>query len=88
MHMLTMVVGGLVLLGAFILAAVMLKRSIADGARAFIWPWLAISLANMLVGVYWAGYSWGVEIPVLVIVFAVPTAAAWYVARRFAPGPA
>ena len=54
MHTLTMVVGGLVALGIFVLAAVLLKRGVADGARVFVWPWLAASLINMLVGVYWA----------------------------------
>ena len=83
MHTLMMVVGGLVALGIFILAAVLLKRSTADGARIFIWPWLAVSLANMFVGVYWASIPYNVEIPVLVVVFGVPAAVAWYVARRF-----
>jgi len=54
MHTLSLVVGGLVALGIFILAAVMLGRSVADGARVFIWPWLAVALINMFLGVYWA----------------------------------
>src|SRR5438046_2744192 len=48
MHTLTWVVGGLVALGIFVLAAVMLGRRVADGARVFIWPWLAASVVNML----------------------------------------
>ena len=83
MHTLTMVVGGLAALGIFVLAAVLLGRSVADGARVFIWPWLAVSLLNMLVGVYWASIPYSAELPVLVVVFGVPAAAAWYVARRF-----
>src|SRR5688572_29891496 len=83
MHILMMVVGGLFGLGAFVLAAVLLGRRVADGARVFIWPWLAISLANMLVGVHWAGIPWSIEIPVLAVIFGVPAAAAWYIARRF-----
>lgn len=88
MHILMMVVSGLALLGAFSLAAVMLKHSIADGARVFIGPWLAVSVINMLVGVYWANYSFSVEIPVLAVVFGVPAAVAWYLARKFKAGPA
>ena len=84
MHTLTLVVGGLVALGIFVLAAVMLGRRIADGARVFIWPWLAASVVNMLLGIYWANMPFSVEIPVLVVVFGVPAAVAWLVAKRFA----
>jgi hypothetical protein len=88
MHMLTMVVGGLVALGIFVLAAVLLKRSVADGARVFIGPWLAVSLGNMLLGVYWANIPWSVELPVLVVVFGAPAAVAWFLARKFAQSSA
>ena len=84
MHTLTMVVGGLVALGIFALAAVLLRRRVADGARAFILPWLAASVVNMLIGVYWANIPFSVELPVLVVVFGVPAAAAWFTARKFA----
>ena len=83
MHTLTWVVGGLVARGIFVLAAVMLGRRVADGARGFIWPWLAASVVNMLLGVYWANMPFSVEIPVLVIVFGAPAAVAWYVVKRF-----
>jgi hypothetical protein len=83
MHTLMLVVGGLVALGIFMLAAVLLKRGAADGARIFILPWLAASLVNMAFGLYWANIPFSVELPVLVVVFGVPAAAAWYVARRF-----
>jgi hypothetical protein len=83
MHTLMMVVGGLVALGIFVLAAVLLGRSVADGARVFILPWLAASVINMLGGIYWAGYAFNAEAVVLVVVFGVPAVAAFYVARRF-----
>lgn len=86
MHTLMMVVGGLVALGIFVLAAKLLGKSVADGARVFIWPWLAAAVANMLLGVYWANMPFSVEIAVLAVVFGVPAAVAWYVARRFRPG--
>jgi hypothetical membrane protein len=84
MHTLMMVVGGLVALGVFVLAAVLLGRRVADGARVFVWPWLAASVVNMLIGVYWANIPFSVELPVLVVVFGVPAAAAWFTARKFA----
>jgi hypothetical protein len=83
MHTLMWVVGGLVALGIFVLAAVLLGRGMADGARVFIWPWLAASVVNLLLGVYWANVPLSVEIPVLVVVFGVPAAVAWYVMKKF-----
>jgi hypothetical protein len=83
MHTVMMVVGGLVALGIFILAAVLLGRRIGDGARVFIWPWLAASLVNMAIGVYWARIPMSAEVPVLIVVFGIPAGAAWLVARRF-----
>jgi hypothetical protein len=78
------VVGGLVALGIFVLAAVLLGKRVADGARVFVWSWLAASVINMLIGMYWANVPLSVELPVLVVVFGVPAAAAWYAAKRFA----
>ena len=86
MHTLMLVVGGLVALGIFILAAVLLGRSMADGARVFLWPWLAVALVNMFLGVYWANIPYSSEIPVLAVVFGVPAAVAWLVVRRFGAG--
>jgi hypothetical protein len=78
-----MVVGGFVALGVFILAAVLLGRTVADGARVFIFPWLVAALVNMGVGVYWANIPVSVEIPVLLVVFGVPAGVAWLLARRY-----
>jgi hypothetical protein len=82
MHTLILVVGGLIALGLFVLVATLFKRSAADGARYFIVPWLAASLYNVYLGVTRAGIPLSVEIPVLVVVFGVPAAAAWLIARR------
>ena len=82
MHTLTMVAGGLVALAVFALVARLLGRGAAYGARVFIWPWLAVSVANMLVGVYRANIPFSVELPVLVIVFGVPAAIAWFIGYK------
>jgi hypothetical protein len=82
MHTLMMVVGGLVALGIFMLVAALLGRSIADGARVFILPWLVAALVNMGVGVYWANIPVRTELPVLLVVFGVPAVVAWLFARR------
>jgi hypothetical protein len=83
MHTLIVVVGGLVALGVFVLVATLLKKTPAHGARFFILPWLAASLVNFYLGVYRVNIPVRVEIPVLIVVFGVPAAVAWYVSRRF-----
>ena len=87
MHTLMMIVGGLVALGIFVLAAVLLGRTLADGARVFIFPWLVAALVNMGVGVYWANIPVSVELPVLLVVFGVPAGVAWLLARRYGVRP-
>ena len=42
--------GGLAALGISILAATLLGRRAADGARIFILPWLAAAIINMVIG--------------------------------------
>ena len=82
MHTLMMVTAGFVALAVFVVVARLLGKGAAAGARSFIWPWLAASVGNMLVGVYRAGIPFSVELPVLVVVFGVPAAIAWYIGYR------
>ncbi|MEQ9641138.1 MAG: hypothetical protein RIM84_14035 [Alphaproteobacteria bacterium] len=86
MHTATLVIVGLVLLAVFVLGAKMMSRSRPDrpldGAWLFIWAWLVICLVNMAIGVWIAGYSWIAEIGVLVIVFGIPAAAAWFLRHK------
>jgi hypothetical protein len=82
MHTLIMVAGGLGALAAFALGATLFKRTPADGARFFVLPWLAASLVNLYLGVTRAGVPFSTEFAVLVVVFGVPAAAAWCLARK------
>jgi len=85
MRTLLMVAIGVVLalvFDAFI--AAMHKRGThrdAGGAEAFIWIWLAIASVDFWVGVD-AGNAVSLELGVHLLVFAVPAALAWYLARR------
>jgi hypothetical protein len=88
MHMVMVIGGGLVLLGLFLLFGRLWGGADPDLAMAallFIPAWLAVSLANMWVGVTKAGYSVREELPVLLVVFLVPAMiaglAAWRLAR-------
>lgn len=88
MHMLMVVVGGVVLLGVFLLFGQLwggTTPALATAAKLFIPVWLLISVANLWVGVNKAGYTVAQELPILLVVFAVPAAvvciAVWQFAR-------
>ena len=77
------ILGGLSLL-AFCLVAgrYLIGNSIgtmATAAKIFIPIWLALAAYNMYVGVARAGYSVAEELPILLVIFAVPAAVAGFV---------
>ncbi|RWX74727.1 hypothetical protein EPK99_22720 [Neorhizobium lilium] len=88
MHMLMVIVGGVIQLGVFLLFG-KLWGSDATGpamaAKLFIPVWLVLSIANLWVGVSYAGYSVRDELPILLVVFAVPAILAvvviWQISR-------
>jgi hypothetical protein len=49
------------------------------GAQVFIALWLAAALANLWLGVASAGYTVAEELPIFLLIFALPAAAAAYV---------
>lgn len=88
MHVALVIGGGIVLLGLFVLFGWLWGGSAAGMAlagKAFVPVWLAVSATNMWVGVHHAGYSVREELPILLVVIAVPAAAAglgvWWLAR-------
>ncbi len=87
MHTLRITVIGLILLSLFVFVAAQLNqrktRAPVDGARVFVWIWLAASIVNFFIGVFVAGYSVLTELAVHVVVFGVPAGAAWFLSRRF-----
>ena len=71
---------GFALLGVCLLLPRLLGRpelSVA-GAKIFIVIWLIATLANMWLGVSRAGYSVAEELPIFLVLFAVPAAAAGF----------
>lgn len=79
MHMLMVIVSGGVLLGVFLLFGQLwggATPALATAAKVFIPVWLAVSVANLWVGVNRTGYTVAQELPILVVVFAVPAIAA------------
>ena len=79
------IVGGLVSLGLFALAGWLAggPQSTATAAKLFIPFWFAVALINMWVGVSRAGYSVAEELPILLVIFAIPAGAAAFVWWRF-----
>jgi hypothetical protein len=75
------IAGGVVLLGAFLLAGRLLNsgapvNGMATAARWFIPVWLIAAAINLWLGVAKAGYSVSEEAPIFLVVFAVPAALA------------
>jgi hypothetical protein len=84
-HTLKVIAGGLLLLGVFVLGARLIQpgnatAAMVTAARWFLPVWLVTAGINMWIGVAKAGYSVAEEAPVLLVVFAVPAAAALIVA--------
>jgi hypothetical protein len=89
MHMLMVIAGGVVLLGVFLLFGKLWgggTQDLALATKAFIPVWFAVCVANLWVGVSKAGYTVREELPILLVVFAVPAAAALLVWWRAARG--
>ena len=72
------IVGGLVILGIAVAVAWRLggPQSALIAAKLFLVGWLVVALLNMWLGVSRAGYSVGEELPIFLLIFAVPAAAA------------
>jgi hypothetical protein len=80
------IVGGVVLLGLFALVGWWLgggPQSTMTAAKFFIPVWLAVALVNMWLGVSRAGYSVAEELPIFLVIFAIPAAAAAFIRWRF-----
>ncbi|RYF68375.1 MAG: hypothetical protein EOO29_35280 [Comamonadaceae bacterium] len=74
MHTLKIIAAGLGFLALFALAGYGIDEAegVPWGCLAFVPAWAIASVANLWVGVKKAGYSVREELPVLVVVFAVP----------------
>ncbi|MFB2552026.1 hypothetical protein ACEVQ6_13055 [Ciceribacter sp. sgz301302] len=86
--MLQVILAGLLLLAVFALFGRLWggdAAAVSVAAKAFVPLWLVLSLVNLWVGVTKAGYTVTQELPILLVVFAVPAAvaalAAWQLAR-------
>jgi hypothetical protein len=81
-HIAMLVAMGLFFLAVFFFGARLGGRTRAQGARLFIWAWLAASVLNAVVGVVQIGIPAINEIGALVPIFGIPAALAWYLGYR------
>ncbi len=88
MHIVLVMAGGVLLLGVFLLFGKLWGGDAlgsATAAKVFIPVWLAIAVVNLWIGVSKAGYTVREELPILLVVFIIPAAAAafaiWYFSR-------
>lgn len=59
----------------------LIQRDPARATRLFLILWLIVSIANLLVGVFHAGYGWAEEAAIWLLVFGLPATIA-LAARR------
>jgi hypothetical protein len=81
MHIAMLVVAGLVLLAILHFGPALVGLSF-DGAKAFLWVWLVISILNGLYGHFRAGIPAINEIGAFLPIYLIPAALAFYLMRR------
>jgi|GEM_PF-945679 len=86
MHILTLVLLGLAVLGFFIGVGVLINRRRPgypiDAPRLFIWIWLPAALINSAVGYLQVGIPLINEIGAFAVIFGIPAGMALYLSRR------
>ncbi|MGQ7847686.1 hypothetical protein ACUNV4_24550 [Granulosicoccus sp. 3-233] len=85
MHTVMVLSGGFVLLAIFCGIGWFRAREAGLGraVQLFIPVWFVAALVNMAVGVLGAGYTVMEELPILLVIFAIPAEVAWLLGRRF-----
>ena len=87
MRTLLLIVGGFVFWGASLGAAGLIGGSLAlttwTATVLFAIVWFVLSAANMWVGVSRAGYSFGEELPIFLLIYLLPVAVAVFVKWKF-----
>ena len=82
------IIGAGLILGALFLFAGRLfgrgPETVALGAKLFIPIWFIAAAANMWMGVAKAGYSFMEELPIFLVIFGVPAAAAGFLWWKYA----
>jgi hypothetical protein len=87
MRTLIIIVIGFVIWAACLVLAKLLANASAESmsiaTAAFIAIWFVIAAANMWMGVARAGYSFSDELPIFLLIFLLPVAAAVFLKWKF-----
>ena len=87
MRTIIIILSGLLLLGLCVLGARLIggtgTGAMVTAAQVFIPVWLVAALLNMWVGVSRAGYSVTEELPIFLLIFAIPAGVASFVWWKF-----
>jgi hypothetical protein len=87
MRTIIIILGGLLLLGVCLLGGRLISGSgavtMVTAAKIFIPVWLVAALLNMWVGVSRAGYSVAEELPIFLLIFAIPAVVASWIWWKF-----
>lgn len=82
-HTVSVLLGGVILLAAIFGLAFWRGIPFGRALPVFAGLWALAAAVNLWVGVAHAGYALREELPIFALVFAVPVAIAWLIARRF-----
>lgn len=80
MHTLMVIAGGLILLAGLVLGGRAVGAPLVT-LQLFLPIWLIVTVANLWIGVDHAGYSFARELPIALVVFAVPALPAFLLLR-------
>lgn len=87
MRTVMIILGGFALLAAFLGVTQVIgnngSASTGWAIKAFIGVWLVAAAVNMWIGVAQAGYSITEELPIFLIIFSLPMAAALFIQWKF-----
>jgi hypothetical protein len=87
MRTIQFLVAGLLLMGGFLLLGKLFSGQFADALRVATWifvvVWLAVAAVNMWAGVAKGGYSVADELPIFLLIFALPAGLAVLLKWRF-----
>lgn len=83
MHTILVIGGGLILLVLGFAAAYFTGQPFARYLPWFLLVWLLCASINMWIGISRAGYSFMEELPIFVVIFAVPAVIAWLLVKFY-----
>jgi hypothetical protein len=85
MRTIIIILGGFLLLAVCIGAARLFGGAVTMGTavKVFIPVWLVLAGINMWIGVARAGYSVSEELPIFLLIFSLPAAAALFIQWKF-----